>query len=85
MKIKKAGARKQPAWKLIADMIARILPRRKPCRCAPDLWQVVADLCILLRQHESAQTELLVGIHEAAERLETIEAALWAMRAETKQ
>lgn len=38
-----------------------------------DPLNMVRDLCVLLRQHESAETELLVRISELASRLDQLE------------
>jgi len=81
MAIKKEAAPGKAAGKhfeRVGSIISRIFPLRKPCRCAPELWSLCADLIALLAQVQDQQAEFQRDLDAALRQLGTIEAALWA-------
>ncbi|HYK89796.1 MAG TPA: hypothetical protein VE398_13545 [Acidobacteriota bacterium] len=79
---KEAGACGPPAGKSNTrrSILQRLLPRRKPCQCLPELWSTIADLLItqqqLQRNLATYQEDLAIAIAHLGE----LEAELWRQR-----
>jgi hypothetical protein len=73
----KAGAlAEQPAH--IKSFAEKIL-HRKSQRTQAELWQVVADLCAVLCEHEASQRHIAETMSRAVQQLEEIEYELWGL------
>jgi hypothetical protein len=78
---KEAGAlAKQPACKSFTAILSRLLPRRKRCRCAPELWSTCADMLSVTAQVQTDLARYQAALDSALTRLVALEAVLWHFR-----